>query len=140
MKLKGLKITHQDVAGLVSFGQGVEVFARLSVGSSQIAALAFLLHEQDAGPEQVDVAVGIIQPPYVLLIARDGAALDAEDMEEIVIETLRLALFIRRAPPMRGRTPPRARASRSRRGARLVSGEAGPVRRQGAYYGAMRSS
>ena len=102
VKLEGLKITHQDVAGLVSFGQGVEVFARLPVGSRQIAARAFLLHDQDARPEEVDVAVGIVQTPYVLLIARDGAALDAEDMEKFVVKTLRLALLIRSARPCAG--------------------------------------
>ena len=102
VKLKRLEIAHQDVAGFFSFGQGVEVFPRLSVGFRQIAARAFLLHDQNARPEQVDVPVGIIQPPYVLLIARDGAALDAEDMEELVIKTLRLALFIRRASPCAG--------------------------------------
>ena len=116
MKLKGLEIAHQNVAGSFSFGQGVEVFPRLSVGSFEVAALAFLLHDQDARPEQVDVAVGIIQPPHVLLIARDGAALDAEDMEELVIETLRLALFIRRILPSPGE-PRRAHAH-------LVPGEA----------------
>ena len=102
VKLKSLEITHQDVAGFFSFGQGVEVFPRLSVGFRQIAARAFLLDDQNAWPEQVDVPVGIIQPPYVLLIARDGAALDAEDMEELVVETLRLAFFIRRASPCAG--------------------------------------
>ena len=106
--------------------QGVEVFPRLSVGALQVAALAFLLDEQDARPEEVDVAVGVVETPHVFFEARDGAAPDAEDLEEFVVETLRLALFRKPRPPTRGRSSPRGRASRSRKGARPASVGAAP--------------
>ena len=116
IEFEGLKIAHEDVAGSLPFGQGVEVFPRLPVGLCKITALAFLLDEQDARPEEVNVAVGIVKTPHVLLEACYGAATDAEDLEEIVVETLRLASFIRSARP---------RASEVRRAdAHLVPGEA----------------
>ena len=102
VEFEGLEIADEDVAGPVAFGQGVEVFARLAVGAREVAARALLLDDEDARPEEVDVAAGVVEAPHVLLVARDGAPPDAEDLEEVVIKTLRLAFFIGRARPGAG--------------------------------------
>ena len=99
MKLEGLEIADQDVAGALVFGQGVNVVASLLVGAGEVAPGAFLLDDQDAGPEQVDEAAPVVQLRHVRLVARHGAAFDPEYLEEIVVEALRLAFFIGRLPP-----------------------------------------
>ena len=60
-QLKGLEVADQNVTGTVLLGQGVEVVAGLFVGFGQVVAGAFLLNQEDTGPEQVDEARTIVQ-------------------------------------------------------------------------------
>ena len=86
------------------FGQGVDVVAGLLVGAGEVAPGAFLLDDQDAGPEQVDEAAPVVQLRHVRFVARHGAALDPEYLEEVVVEALRLALLVGRSPRPATRT------------------------------------
>ena len=54
-----------------------------------------------ARPEQVDEAVRVVQAADMLLIARHGAAADAEDRKELVVEALRFAALVGRVGPLR---------------------------------------
>ena len=102
VKLEGLEVADQDAAGPVPLGQGVEILPGLPIGAGKIAPGALLLDDQDARPEQVDVAVRVVETLYVLFIARDGPALDPEYLKEVVVEALRLALLVGRVPPLLG--------------------------------------
>ena len=102
VQLEGLEVADQDVAGALVLRQGIDVGPGLLVGAGEVAPGAFLLDDQDAGPEQVDEPPAVIQLRHVRLIARDGAALDSEYPEEVVVEALRLALLVGRLPPLVG--------------------------------------
>ncbi len=97
-----LKIAHQQVAGPLVLRESVEVGHCLSAGRGEIPAGALLLDEQHARPEQVDEALGVVEPLDVLLVAGDAAPLDAEDPEESVVEALRLALLVAGVRPLAG--------------------------------------
>lgn len=74
--------------------QAGEIVVGLLAGANEVAAGALLLHQQDALPEQVDEAAFLAQQADRLLESRDLAAADPKDLEEVVVETLRLALLI----------------------------------------------
>ena len=101
-QLERLEIAQQLVAGTIPFGQRVEVRAGLLARGGQVTAGALLFDQQHARPEQVDEAGGVVEPLDVLLVPCNGASLDAEDLEERVVEALRLALLIRGAGPLAG--------------------------------------
>ena len=61
-----------------------------------------IIDDQDARPEQVDEPGLVIQLAYMLLIARNGPAPHTEDLEERVIEALRLTLLVGCIPPLVG--------------------------------------
>ena len=94
VQLKGLEVADQDVARALLLGQGVEIVAGLPVGAGEVAPGAFLLDQQHAGPEQVDEAGRFVEALDALLIASDGAPLDTEDIEEVVVEAVRLSFLI----------------------------------------------
>ena len=62
----------------------------------------FLLDQQDARPE-VDEAGGVVEPSDVFFVPRNGAPPDAEDLEEVVVEALGLALLVRGVGPLAGK-------------------------------------
>ena len=99
---EGLKVAQELVARPVAFGQRVEIRTGLFACGVQAAAGALLFDQQHAGPEQVDPAGGVVEPLDVLLVARDGAPPHPEDLEELVIEALRLALLAGGVPPPLG--------------------------------------
>ncbi len=68
----------------------------------QITRGALLFDDQDPRPEEVDVSVAFAQLSDMRLVARDLPPLNAEDIEEIVVEASHLALRVRRIPPVRG--------------------------------------
>ena len=103
VKREGLKVADQDVAGPFPLGQAVEILPGLPVGSGQIASRALLLDNQDARPEQVDEPGPVIQLADMLLVARDGPAPPSEDMEEVVVEALRLTLLVGRVLLLAGK-------------------------------------
>ena len=98
-----LEVAQELIAGPGVFGQGVEIRPGLLARGVQAAAGALLFDQQHAGPEQVDVAVGVVEPFDVLFVARDRAPLHPEDLEEVVVEALRLALLVGRVPPLLGK-------------------------------------
>ena len=108
-QFEGPEIADQLVAGLLGLGQRVEIAAGLGGGRFQVAAGGFLLDDQGAGPEQVDEAAGIVEAGDLFLVAGDGGAGGAEKLEELVVEGLGLALFMRRvavaAGELRGAHP-----------------------------------
>ena len=103
MQLEGLKVADQDVARALVLGQGVKIVPGLPVGTSQVAAGAFLFDQQHARPEQVDIAGRVVKALDVLLIARHAAPPDPEDFEEVVVKAVGLALFIGRVLPLFGK-------------------------------------
>ena len=102
VKLEGLEVADQDVAGALVFRQGVNVFPGLVIRAGKVAAGALLFDDQDAGPEQVDVSRPVVQLGDVRFVARDRAALDAENLEKVVVEALRLALLVGGVLPLVG--------------------------------------
>ena len=101
-KLERLEVAEKLEAGAVAFRQRVKVRAGLLASGGQATAGALLLDQQHARPEQVDEAGRVVEPPDVLLVPGDGAALDAEDLKERVVEALRLALLVRGVGPFAG--------------------------------------
>ena len=101
-QLERLEVAQQLVAGAVPFGQRVEVGAGLLASGGQVTASALLLDQQHARPEQVDEAGRVVEPLDALLVPGDGAALDAEDLEERIVEALGLALLVRGVGPLAG--------------------------------------
>ena len=99
MKLEGLEVARQDVAGAFVLRKRVEILPGLTVGAGEIAPGALLLDDQDARPEQVHEPRPVVQLAHMLLVARDGTALHPEDLEEVVVEALRLALLVGRVGP-----------------------------------------
>ena len=72
-------------------GQRVEITPGLLVGLGEIAPGALLFDDQDARPEEVDEAGAIVELGYMLFVAGHAAPPDPEDLEEVVVEALRLA-------------------------------------------------
>jgi hypothetical protein len=100
-QLETLEIADQRVARLVALGQPAKIGAQLCVGGEKIAARAFLFDNQHTGPEQIDeAALARIEALHALLIDRDGASVDPENLEECVVEGVRLALFVMGALPV----------------------------------------
>jgi len=93
-KLERLEVAEKLEAGPVPFRQRVEVRTGLIAGGDEIAPGALLLDQQDAGPEQVDEAGRVVEALDVFLVAGDGAPPNAEDVEELVVEALGLALLV----------------------------------------------
>ena len=115
-KLERLEVAEKLEAGALPFRQRVEVRAGLLTCGGQVASGAFLLDQQDAGPEQIDEAGGVVEPLDAFLVPRHVAAALAEDLEELVVEALGLALLVRGIRPLASEI--------GRSGADLVPGQA----------------
>ena len=101
-KLERLEVAEKLEAGAVPFRQRVEVRTGLITRGGQIAPGALLLDQEHPRPEQVDVAGSVVEPLDVLLVPRHGAPPHAEDIEELVVEALSFALFVRGVSPFAG--------------------------------------
>ena len=101
-KLERLEVAEKLEAGALPVRQRVEVRAGLLTRGRQVAPGALLLDQQDAGPEQIDVAGGVVEPLDAFLVPRHVAAALAEDLEEVVVEALGLALLVRGVGPFTG--------------------------------------
>ena len=101
-KLERLEVAEKLEAGALPFRQRVEVRAGLLTCGGQVASGALLLDQQDAGPEQIDEAGGVVEPPDAFLVPRHVAAALAEDLEELIVEALGLALLVRGVGPFTG--------------------------------------
>lgn len=94
VKLEGLEVRDEDVARQFRVFEAGEVVERLCFRSYEVAAGALVLDKQHALPEQVDESVLAAKLLDRLLESRNLAALDAEHVEEVVVEALRLAFLI----------------------------------------------
>ena len=103
VELDTLEVTDQDVARPLALRQGVNIFPGLPIGSLEVAPGALLFNNEDARPEQVNKARPVIQLFHVLFVPGYGAAFDTENLEEIIVEALRLAFFVARGCPLTGK-------------------------------------
>ena len=101
-KPEGLEVAHQDVARALAVRQRVEVLPGLFVCRRQVQPGALLVDDEHARPEQVDEAGSVAELRDMLLEAGDITAAFPEDLEELVVEALRLALLVCRVPPVCG--------------------------------------
>ena len=102
VQLEGLEVADQNVPGPHVFRQRVEVLPRLAVRGLEVTARTLLLHDQDTRPEEVDEPEAVVELRDVLFVARHAAAAHAEDLEEVVVEALRLALLVCAVSPLIG--------------------------------------
>src|SRR5258708_14455061 len=95
VEFKGLKVADENVAGEFGIFDAWEILKRLLLGLCQVAAGAFLLDKKRSLPEQIDEA-GCFRACALdrLFEGRNLAALNAEQFEKVVVESLRLALFV----------------------------------------------
>ena len=96
------EIAQQDIARQVGILEAGEVGEGLRFGLPEVAACAFLLHEQDPFPEEVDEAALVAQQFHGFLERRHPPHGHAEYVEEIPVEKLRFALFVAGAFPLAG--------------------------------------
>ena len=102
-KLETLEIACQDVPRPVALRNGIEIGHGLVSRGDQVSSGAFLLYEQYSRPEQIDETMLVVQHVYMLLVAGNGPSPNAEDVEEIVVEALRFALFVSSVLPVLGK-------------------------------------
>ena len=69
----------------------------------EVAPRAFLFHEQDPLPEEVDEPALVAQQFYGFFERRHPPHRHAEYVEEVPVEKLRLALFVAGAFPLAGK-------------------------------------
>src|SRR5450830_227870 len=93
MQFKVPEVAQQDVARLFVGFEAGEIVLGLIEGFDQILAAAFVLDEQGAFPQQVDVAVFLVYFLDAPLKCGDLAALDAEDLEKLIPEALGIGVF-----------------------------------------------
>ena len=100
-QVPALEIAGEDVTRALRLRQPVVVIQRLVAGALEIEAGRFLLDDQGARPEQVDESALVAgQVADALLVVGNLAPVDAEALEEFVVEGLGLALFVPSlAPP-----------------------------------------
>lgn len=93
VQFKVPEVAQQDVAGFfISFETG-KVVLGLFVSPGQIPATAFVLNQQRAFPQQVDIAVFVTQLLDALLKGGDLAALDAKGLKKLVPEAFGVRLL-----------------------------------------------
>ena len=95
VKLKGLEITYQDMTRKLVFFEAGKIVERLLFGLCKVEAAAFLLDQQHAFPKEVDA------PAFVVGKILDRGfetchppAAHAEDVEEVIVESLGVAAFV----------------------------------------------
>jgi hypothetical protein len=89
------------LAGAAGVEQAADVFHALGVGLGEVGPGALVFAEHLAGPEDVDGAPGAGEFADGFLEAGDGAAVEAEDVEELVPEGLAFSRLARLVLPVR---------------------------------------
>lgn len=94
-KVPALEVAGQDVAGPVLFRQPVIIIERLIAGLLEVQSGRFLFDDQGARPIQIDEALLVArQIPDSLFVGCDLASADSKTVEEVIVESLRFALFV----------------------------------------------
>lgn len=93
-QMEGLEVADHDVAWELVVLQARKVVEGLGAGAVEITASRLVLNQQLAFPEQVDETLAVAQLLDRLLEGGDQAAFDAEDLEEVVVEGLRVAPLV----------------------------------------------
>ena len=92
-----LEIGNDQPARHFLFPAGIDetadVFHALGVGFIEILSGGFVLDEDAGRPEKIDLAPSSREFPHGLFEGGDGAALDAEDVEELVPKSLALGFL-----------------------------------------------
>ena len=101
------KVGDDDVAGdvasaFVIAGEVLDVAEGLGARFAEVFAEAFVFDDEDARPEEVDVAVVAGDFFDGILEAGDGASANAEDLEELVPKALGLGFFASFGGPFAG--------------------------------------
>src|SRR3546814_4902078 len=92
-----LEIAGEHPARLFGRVDAVDIGQRLSLCLAEVEAARFLFDEQRARPEQVHETMFVAEQFDPLFIDGDRAALDAENVEEVVVKALRFALLDRKS-------------------------------------------
>jgi len=82
--------------------QARKIIERLLSRRDEAAASGFLLDEELALPEQIEVAALLLGQTDAVLEARDSAPGDAEKLEKFIVESLGLAALVMRVFPLLG--------------------------------------
>jgi hypothetical protein len=94
VQAEGDEVADDDVARQVAFLDAGEIVQRLGKGAVEALAARLLLHQQHAGPEQVDEPLSAAVLLDRVLEGGDALVGDAEDFEEGDPERLGLARFV----------------------------------------------
>jgi hypothetical protein len=100
VKLKILEIADQKETRQFFGFQEWKVIERLFLRLNEIAPGGFVFDKKVSLPEQIDEAVLAAKPLHRLFEGRDLSPLDAEDLEEIVVERLFFARLVMRILPI----------------------------------------
>ena len=111
------EIAQQDIARQIGILEAGEVGEGLRFGLPEVAPRAFLLHEQDPLPEEVDEPALLAQQFYGFLERRHPPHGHAEYVEESPGRKAASRPFRSRPLPTCGRTPPHGSVFHSRTGA-----------------------
>ena len=104
MEFQALEVAHQYVPGPVLQRERFAIVHGLQEGRLQVPAGAFLLDDQFAFPEQVNEPSLPVQLD-ARLETRHGVDGHPEDVEEVEVETLGLALLVPGPRPLLGELP-----------------------------------
>ena len=96
------EIAQQDIARQIGILEAGEVGESLRFGFPEVAPRAFLFHEQDPLPEEVDEPALVAQQLHGFLERRHPPHGHSEYVEKVPVEKLRFALFVAGAFPLAG--------------------------------------
>jgi hypothetical protein len=88
------EVADKHKARHVGVGQGVKIVESLLFRAEKVAPEGFLFDDQGPGPEQVDAALGAVDPFGGAFVGGDPFAVDVEDAEEVVVEGLGVGDFV----------------------------------------------
>ena len=97
------EVRHENVLGQLVVFEAGEVVAGLLAGAVEVAAPAFVLHQQGPLPKQVDEALAAIGLLNGHLKGGHPAALHIEDVEEVNPEGLGVGAFVGGLVPFLGK-------------------------------------
>ena len=100
IKLEGLEIRQQNIARQLVILQRRKVIKRLLSGSAQVKPRRFLLDQQLALPEQVEIAALLVGKIDAMLEAGHALARHAKHLEKCIVKRLAFAALIMGVLPL----------------------------------------